>query len=147
VTGDGDTDNAAFTIVDDELQNTAPLDFEEGETRSIRVRATDLAGGFTEEVFVITLIANPDLELVIKTAFTPNGDNVNDTWIIDNITLHPGARVTIINREGNTVFESVGYNDPWDGTFEGKELPVDTYYYVIDLDGTRSYKGFVMILK
>ncbi|MEL6559789.1 MAG: Calx-beta domain-containing protein [Bacteroidota bacterium] len=148
VSGNGDTDNAVFTINGDALELAEMVDFEEGDTRSIRVRTTDSAGDFIEETFTITLIANPDLELVIKTAFTPNGDGVNDTWIIDNITLHPNSRVTILNREGNTVFESVGYQTPWDGTFEGKELPVDTYYYVIDLEtGGRRYEGFVMILK
>ena len=148
VSGDGDTDNAVFSINGDALELAQMVDFEEGETRSIRVRTTDSAGDFIEETFTITLVANPDLELVIATAFTPNGDGANDTWIIDNITLHPNARVTIINREGNSVFESVGYQTPWDGTFEGKELPVDTYYYVIDLEtGGRRYEGFVMILK
>ena len=148
VSGDGDTDNAVFSINGDALELAEMVDFEEGETRSIRVRTTDSAGDFIEETFTITLVANPDLELVIKTAFTPNGDGVNDTWIIDNITLHPNSRVTILNREGRTVFESVGYQTPWDGTFEGKELPVDTYYYVIDLEtGGRRYEGFVMILK
>ncbi|MDN5212994.1 cadherin domain-containing protein [Fulvivirgaceae bacterium BMA12] len=147
VSGSGDTDNEAFTISGDDLLTNAPLDFEEGETRTIRLRTTDGSGDFIEESFVITLEANPALELVIKTAFTPNGDGVNDTWIIDNIRLHPNARVSILNREGSEVFNSVGYNEPWNGTYKGKDLPQDTYYYIIDLNGNRKYKGFVTILK
>ncbi len=147
VSGPGDTDNEAFTISGDDLLTNAPLDFEKGETRTIRLRTTDGSGDFIEESFVITLEANPALELVIKTAFTPNGDGVNDTWIIDNIRLHPNARVSILNREGSEVFSSVGYNEPWNGTYKGKDLPQDTYYYIIDLNGNRRYKGFVTILK
>ena len=147
VSGSGDTDNEAFTISGDALLTNTTLDFEDGATRTIRLRATDAAGDFIEQSFVITLEANPALELVIKTAFTPNGDGVNDTWIIDNIRLHPNARVSILNREGSEVFSSVGYKEPWNGTYKGKDLPQDTYYYIIDLNGNRKYKGFVTILK
>ncbi|MGB3464288.1 MAG: cadherin domain-containing protein, partial [Cyclobacteriaceae bacterium] len=147
VSGDGDADNAVFGINGNALTVAADLDFEEGATRTVRIRSTDAAGDFTEESFIISLEANLEAELVFTTAFTPNGDGVNDTWIIDNITLHPNAKVAIINREANTVFESVGYQEPWDGTYEGKDLPVDTYYYVIDLGDGRTYEGFVMILR
>ena len=74
VSGSGDTDNEVFTIAGDALLTNAELDFEDGEIRTIRLRATDPSGSFIEESFVITLEANPELELVIKTAFTPNGD-------------------------------------------------------------------------
>ena len=147
VSGPGDTDNEAFTISGDALLTNTTLDFEDGETRTIRLKTTDASGDFIEQSFVITLEANPALELVIKTAFTPNGDGVNDTWIIDNIRLHPNARVSILNREGSEVFSSVGYKEAWDGTYKGKDLPQDTYYYIIDLNGNRKYKGFVTILK
>ncbi len=147
VSGDGDTDNAQFAIAGNKLVTAEELDFELGETRTVRVRTTDSGGDFIEESFEITLIANPDLELIIKTAFTPNADGVNDTWVINNITLHPDARVTIFNREGQIMFESVGYKEPWDGTRDGKLLPIDTYYYQIDLNGVRTYEGFVLLLK
>ncbi len=149
VSGDGADDNDAFAIAGETLVTDEELDFEEAETRTVRIRTTDAAGEFIEEVFVITLTSDPTADLGIVTAFTPNGDGVNDTWIIDNITLHPNARVSILNREGKVVFESIGYEVPWDGTFEGRELPLDTYYYVIDLEdsGERSFEGFVMILK
>ena len=44
------------------------------------------------------------------------------------------AVITIYNRSGQKVFDSIGYLDPWDGTYNGKELPVDTYYVVIKLN-------------
>ena len=55
VTGTGDTDNGLFSIVSDELQNAAILDFETQETYSIRVRTTDNGGEFFEETFTITV--------------------------------------------------------------------------------------------
>ncbi len=64
---------------------------------------------------------------------TPNGDGHNDTWLIDNLNLYPENSVEIFNRWGESIFYSQGYDTPWDGKFKGKDLPVGTYYYVIDL--------------
>ena len=65
--------------------------------------------------------------------FSPNGDGINDKWMIQNLSDYPGAYVEIFNRYGQKVFYSSGYNDPWDGKLNGTPLPVATYYYVITL--------------
>jgi gliding motility-associated-like protein len=69
-------------------------------------------------------------------AITPNGDQMNDVWEILDIENYPSAVVKVFNRWGEIVFESNGGTAymPWDGMFESKELPVGTYYYVIDLN-------------
>ena len=66
---------------------------------------------------------------------TPNGDDYNDTWTPLDIESYPEAIVQVFNRWGAIVFESIGGADyqAWDGTNGGKELPVGTYYYIIDL--------------
>lgn len=69
--------------------------------------------------------------LKIPNVFSPNGDNINDTWILKNLNDYPGASVQVFNRYGQEVFRSSGYPRPWDGTFNGKPLPVGTYYYII----------------
>lgn len=74
----------------------------------------------------------------IPNAFTPNGDGVNDTWIIEQMDIYPDVKVEIYNRWGELVFYAPkGYSDPWNGTFKGRELPIDSYYYVIDLKNGR----------
>jgi hypothetical protein len=46
------------------------------------------------------------------------------------------------------VFSSTGYETPWDGMYEGKDLPAGTYYYVIDPgDGSEVLSGPVSIVK
>ncbi|RIJ37544.1 Ig-like domain-containing protein [Pontibacter oryzae] len=70
----------------------------------------------------------------IPNAFTPNGDNVNEVWEIENFENYPDMRVEVFNRWGNKIFSSKGYGVPWDGTYNGKELPVATYYYLIYLE-------------
>jgi len=68
----------------------------------------------------------------VPNAFSPNGDGVNDTWRIGNIEGYPTAVVRVFNRNGQLVFSSTGYKQPWNGTFNNSPLPIGTYYYIID---------------
>ena len=85
---------------------------------------------------------------VIPNTFTPNNDGRNDKWMISFLNTYPNNRVQIFTRSGNLVFESRGYNTPWDGTLKGKPLPFDTYYYIIEPgNGRDPITGYVTILK
>jgi len=66
----------------------------------------------------------------IPNAFSPNGDGINDKWIIPYLSSYPYATVQIFDRNGMLVFNTYGYNTAWDGTYNGKALPIGTYYYV-----------------
>jgi gliding motility-associated-like protein len=70
----------------------------------------------------------------IANTFTPNGDGINDTWQITGIESYPQADVQVFNRFGQRVFESKGYSVPFDGTSNGRELPVGAYYFIIKLN-------------
>ncbi|HWB25635.1 MAG TPA: PKD domain-containing protein [Chitinophagaceae bacterium] len=76
----------------------------------------------------VTVLKTP----VIPNAFSPNGDGINDKWMINYLDSYPGVTVQVFNRYGQLVFNSRGYSTPWDGTFNNKPLPVGIYYYVID---------------
>jgi len=65
-------------------------------------------------------------------AFTPNGDGINDLWLITNGNCLAKAKAEVFNRYGAKVFESNDYKNNWDGTYKGKPLPDGTYYYVIN---------------
>lgn len=84
----------------------------------------------------INVIYSKDLK--IPSGITPNGDGVNDVWEIDFLEDFPRATVMIYNRWGELLYEQKnGYSVSWDGTYEGKALPIGTYYYVIDLKSDR----------
>jgi gliding motility-associated-like protein len=70
--------------------------------------------------------------LSISNAFSPNNDMINDNWQIKSIEHYPKALVQIFNRMGTKVFESVGYQTPFDGTMNGNILPNGVYYYLIN---------------
>lgn len=85
---------------------------------------------------------------VIPNTFTPNNDGVNDVWNIKNLDRYPDCVMDIYNRYGVQVFHSNGYGTAWDGRFNGQEVPVGTYYYVLNLkDGTKNYGGYVTIIR
>jgi len=69
----------------------------------------------------------------IANAFTPNGDGINDYWVINGIASYPLATIQVFTRYGQKIFESKGYATPFDGTFEGKKLSPGVYYYIINL--------------
>ena len=91
--------------------------------------------------------------VVIPNAFTPDGDGINEVWVIEGIEKYPDNQLTIYNRWGNLVFSAEGYLNTWGGTSNsnlnvgGEQLPTGTYYYVIDTkDATAGVlKGYVYI--
>lgn len=82
-------------------------------------------------------------------AFTPDGDGYNDTWILQNIENYEGAVIKVFNKWGKIIYESGHVYMPWDGTFNGKVLPTATYYYMIDLNNVsgKTYAGPVTIVR
>ena len=88
----------------------------------------------------------PDSSLRIPNAFSPNSDGINDRWMIPGLLGYPTARVEIFDRYGQLVFTSTGYNTPWDGRRNGKDVPIGTYYYVIRTS-LRNYSGWVFIMR
>lgn len=93
------------------------------------------------------------VDLVIPTGFTPNGDEANDTWVIDwpggGVEEIASAVVSVYTSSGVLVFRTQGFGSPWDGTMDGKLLPAGTYYYTIDLNlrNRKTYRGTVTILR
>jgi len=86
--------------------------------------------------------------IIIPNTFTPNGDGINDTWEIKSLENYPNCTVAIYNRWGEKLYSSVGYPVPWDGTYKGVNLPVGTYYYIINLgNGVNVISGWVAIVK
>ena len=96
--------------------------------------------------------------LVIPSAFSPDADGINDLWTIRGglNENYPNNKIVIFNRWGIKVYESKGYQNDWDGTYNNNmsttsssNLPVGTYFYVLDLngDGSDVRKGYVYITR
>src|SRR5215204_246476 len=101
-------------------------------------------GTSTDEVFVRVYD-----KILIPNAFSPNGDGINDNWVIEPLDLFDESITQIYNRYGQIVFKRNGYPKPWDGTSNGKPVPAGNYYYVIDLrtNNEPPLTGWVMIVR
>ena len=94
-------------------------------------------------------ISVPDYACIeIPNAFTPNGDNMNDAWEIKNYFLYPELTVKVFNSSGAIIFESKGYDNPWDGKYNGNDMPSGTYYYIVNpRNGDKPFTGTVTIVR
>jgi gliding motility-associated-like protein len=109
------------------------------------VTVTNSDGCTLDKNIEITSVENECI--IIPNLVTPNGDGANDSWVIENIEMFPDVTVKVFNRWGQLLFESQGYNEPWDCTYQGKKLPVSSHVYIVDLhNGTEPLQGIVSIM-
>ena len=86
-------------------------------------------GFVTDDVFVKVYD-----KIYIPNAFSPNGDGINDTWVIEPLDLFYDTDIKVFNRNGQAVYSSKGAYTPWDAKRNGTPLPVGVYYYILDLN-------------
>jgi gliding motility-associated-like protein len=84
-------------------------------------------------------------ELIIFDGFSPNNDGINDVFIIQGLNLFGDHKLLIFNRWGERVFESDNYQNNWDGTWDGKDLPDGTYFFMLEIDGADTRTGYVQL--
>lgn len=98
------------------------------------------------DTVTVTVLDNDDV--VIYTAFSPNGDGQNDTWFIGNIQKYPDSELEVYNRYGKLLYRTHHYLNDWEGKAFGQELPSGTYFYKLDLGpDQKSYHGTVTIIR
>ena len=91
------------------------------------------------------IVGTVKLPISVPPIFTPNGDDIHDTWEIEG--LESDAIIKIFNRWGGLVFESTGYNTAWGGLApSGNKVPDATYYYIIE-SGEENFEGNVTVIR
>ena len=93
-----------------------------------------------------------DVTIFIPEGFSPNNDGINDNLVIKGIYNYPNNKIRIMNRWGNTVYEAQSYQNDWNGkntmglTIGGDDLPVGTYFYILELgEGNGVKKGYIYL--
>ena len=113
------------------------------QTYTLHAQSNVGCGTATDNVFIRVFE-----KVVVPNAFSPNGDGINDQWIIKALETYPEAMITVFNRYGQQVYFSRGYSRPWNGFHQGKPVPTASYYYVIDLkNGFPQMTGWLMIVR
>ena len=113
------------------------------------VTVTDNFGCFGSDSLYVTVDENalPN-EMYFPNAFTPNGDNLNELFPYQMDVAQPAYYIMIFSRWGEKMFDSrTSETDNWDGTFQGKKVPNETFFYYVNYRGcdgnTRNAKGTV----
>lgn len=106
-----------------------------------------LSGSSISSITAVSPIAS--LQTLDVTNFvTPNGDGVNDTWIVQNIQLYPGNEAKVFDRNGRVIYSKRDYDNSWDASINGLPLSESTYYYVVtDASGGLIVKGYITITR
>jgi gliding motility-associated-like protein len=86
-------------------------------------------------------------DLTFPQAFTPNGDDKNETWQVVNLLKFPDNDLQIINRWGNEVYRTKSYQNNWRAT----GLADGTYFYILRValcDGSNKvYRGYITVMR
>jgi gliding motility-associated-like protein len=127
-------------------QNSSVLTARPSENQIYTVSAVNSNGCNYETSISINI--NEDFKIKPSNILTPNGDGVNDFWIIQNIDMYPKNEVKIFDKSGRILYTKKGYDNTWNGTVNGLQLQEGTYFYVIDYGTDKGMqKGFITILK
>ena len=108
------------------------------------------SSGCVDATATVTIAVGEGAACKAPNIITPNNDGVNDTFVVPcllDMDAFPNSQVSIFNRWGDEVFRSsTPYRSDWNGTFNGEDLPADTYFFLITLgNGSEPMAGFVMI--
>ena len=122
-------------------------------TTTVTYQFTDDRGATVECRFDVVVL-EPSLSIVIPKVITPDGNGVNDSWILENIDKYNDNEVTIFDRWGNTVFMANGYDNQqvvWLGTNDkGTLMPTGTYFYSVEVRLSNEIvfqNGFVELIR
>ena len=146
--GSSDNCGIAAVSIDQTTFDCAQVGF-----NTVTVTITDNSGNQAEGQVVINVIASDacggdDVAgPQVPDAFTPNGNSINDTWVIPGLEGYNTKQMAVYSRYGTLVYYSSAYANDWDGTLMGNgvAVPDGTYYYTLTLDGGKQLSGYVYI--
>jgi gliding motility-associated-like protein len=73
--------------------------------------------------------------------FTPNGDGNNDFWQIEGISRYPISKIFIFDRYGKLLKQLSPTSHGWDGTYNGKKLNSDDYWFTTNINNEINFSG------
>lgn len=118
---------------------------------TVRLIVTDMISGCTDTA-THKIIAVDECLVMVPTAFSPNGDGLNDYLGLLNATKADKAEFKVYNREGQLVFASTSNTFKWDGTYNGSRLNQGMFIWMLSYTnrdtGKRIFlKGTTMLIR
>lgn len=112
---------------------------------------TNLSGLSSNEYFSKAVRKGNGLaSLRIPEGISPNGDGLNDRFVIQNMTLTDNFSLEIYNKDKRIVYKDLNYRNTFEGIgnqneFVNSTLPNDTYYFLLNVNEEKSIRGFLVI--
>ncbi|RDV11942.1 gliding motility-associated C-terminal domain-containing protein [Pontibacter diazotrophicus] len=150
VGGEGSADNSLFEISGDKLHLKSNQGMSGRVQFSIRVRSTDTYHNAIEKSFRLDkeLYAKPENQLKIVNAFSPDGDGINDTWVIPELRFYNNVEVEVFSRAGARLFRTTNPEQGWDGMDRNGKVLEGGFLYIVQIrDINVVKKGVVTVLK
>jgi gliding motility-associated-like protein len=112
------------------------------------VKVENSCGSKTDTIVVYD---HCDFPIYFPSAFSPNGDHLNDILTVPLLNKNKLHRLTIYNRWGQIVFSTTDPDNGWNGTMNGLPQPAGVYIYYLEMDGLAGQrfdqKGTVMLIR
>ena len=126
-------DNSYFFIKDNILYWNSADPAAGKDSFTILIRVTDRDGNKQDKFFEITRTRPDFIALRITSLFSPTGDGANDTWGIPDLRVYEGVRISVYDNVGTRLFYTENPDIRWDGTYQGKEMPVGAYFWTVEV--------------
>ncbi|MCF8319299.1 MAG: gliding motility-associated C-terminal domain-containing protein [Sphingobacteriaceae bacterium] len=116
------------------------------KTTTYTVTVTHSSGAVC--TLTIPVLVLNDYNVTPGNIITPNGDGINDAWVVENLESYPENEVKIFDKAGRLIYGKKGYTNDWRAEVNGSLLTEDTYYYFISFGpGVPVKKGFITIIR
>jgi gliding motility-associated-like protein len=144
-------DFASYRWSTGDIVNPLYVTGERTSPETVWVEVTDYKGCTGSDTLILEVCDAYILFSSIPNTITPGGNDQNEKWIIPNIELFPQAVVEIYDRWGRLIWRTDDIaNNPWNGeSMSGKEMPMDAYYYVLDIKvaGVEPITGYINVVR
>ena len=142
-----------ISSVEDPIEGTYYLDLEPNFSDfidTVIVEVEDFNSCWSSDTMLLYPCNYEGLFKEMPNTLTPDGDGANDTWVIPYMDYFENAVLEIFDRWGRLVYRTTSvYEEPWDGKSGGKDMPMDSYYFVLDLKapGSKPLVGTVNLIR
>jgi gliding motility-associated-like protein len=134
-------------LISDANSNAPTVSGLEEGIYTLELTVTDSRGVSSTDQVVITVENSALANGRIPRYFSPNNDGIQDTWIWPSVEEYANSTLTIFNESGQVIYETVSYQNSWDGNLNGRPLQEGAYYYVIRLPDNDDITGAVRIIR
>lgn len=117
-----------------------------GITTTYTVTGT-FTGGCSADETIEIIVDAAAIAINVPNAFSPNGDGINDLWVITGVELYPDCTLSVFDKDGKKVLEQRGYTNNWDGTYNGRAVPEGNYFFVFGCTDKTPVSGTVLVAR